>query len=174
MDQPRVADIGTGSGNIAVAVAKQHPGARVTAADLSPDALAVASRNAQRHGVHQRVEFLAGDLFQPIRPEMRFDFILSNPPYIPEAELPCLPSGVRDFEPRLALSGGSSGYDVFDRLVNEARQHLVAGGRLIVEIGAPQERIAREHISAHAEYELGDTIHDYSGHARVLRARWQP
>jgi release factor glutamine methyltransferase len=174
MDQPRVADIGTGSGNIAVAVAKQHPGARVTAVDLSPDALAVASRNAQRHGVHQRVECLAGDLFQPIRPEMRFDFILSNPPYLSEAELPCLPSGVRDFEPRLALNGGPSGYDVFDRLVNEARRHLVAGGRLIVEIGAPQERVAREHILAHAEYELGDTIHDYSGHARVLRARWQP
>ena len=174
LEQPRVADIGTGSGNIAVAVAKQHHGALVTAVDLSADALAVARRNAERHGVQQRVEFLAGDLFQPIDPEMRFDFILSNPPYIPEAELLRLPSGVRDFEPRLALNGGASGYEVFGRLVNEARRHLVAGGCLIVEIGAPQERVAREHILAHPEYELGDTIHDYSGHARVLRARWQP
>jgi len=174
MSEPRVADIGTGSGNIAVAVAQQHPGARLTAIDLSLDALALARRNAERHGVTQRIHFLLGDLFEPIGADARFDFVLSNPPYIPEAELEQLPCGVRDHEPRLALNGGPSGYEILQRLVAGAPQHLVPGGYLIVEIGAPQEHTARDHILAYAGYQLADTLHDYSGHARVLCARWRP
>jgi release factor glutamine methyltransferase len=172
--EPRVADIGTGSGNIAVTVAQQHPGARVTAIDLSSDALLLARRNAERHGVSRRIDFLLGDLFEPIGAELRFDFVLSNPPYIPESQLGQLPTGVRDHEPRLALNGGPSGYEIFQRLVVGAPRQLVPGGYLIVEIGAPQEHTAREQILAHAGYQLAETIHDYSGHARVLCARWRP
>jgi release factor glutamine methyltransferase len=174
MAQPRIVDIGTGSGNIAVTVGKQHPGAQVTAVDLSPHALAVAGRNATRHGVTERLRFLAGDLFAPIPAGEQFDFVLSNPPYIAHEDIPRLPVGVRDYEPHLALDGGPRGYVVFDRLVAEARDRLVSGGYLIVEIGAPQEEQARRRIAAHAGYQLAETIHDYSGHPRVLRARWQP
>jgi release factor glutamine methyltransferase len=171
MPQPRVLDVGTGSGNLAVAMAHQHKGARVTAIDASPDALAVARRNAAKHGVAERIRFLQGDLLAPLSPEDRFDFILSNPPYIPHEDLEKLPIGVRDYEPRQALDGGAGGFVVFDRLIEQARAHLEPGGYLIVEIGAPQEKPARQRIAALPEYELDDTIHDYSGHPRVLRAR---
>jgi release factor glutamine methyltransferase len=169
--EPRVLDIGTGSGNLAVTVAQQHPGARVTAVDLSPDALAVAARNALRHGVAPRIRFLEGDLFDPIPAGERFDFVLSNPPYIAREDFDCLPPGVRDYEPRLALDGGPGGYAVFDRLLAEAKDYLVPGGQLLVEIGSPQEGPARQRLASHPEYELADTVYDGSRHPRVLRAR---
>jgi release factor glutamine methyltransferase len=171
MDRPRVLDVGTGSGNIAVAVAKRHPGADVTAVDLSPEALAVAARNAQRHDVADRVRFLAGDLFGPVPAGEWFDFVLSNPPYIAREDLDRLPAGVRDYEPRLALDGGPGGFAVFERLVEQAREYLAPGGWLIVEIGAPQEEPARRRLTAVGAYELAPTVYDHSSHPRVLRAR---
>lgn len=171
MTAPRVLDIGTGSGNLAVAIAKHLPTVQVTTIDRSSEALAVAQRNAARHGVAERVRFLQGDLFAPLDKDERFDFVLSNPPYIPHEDLARLPVGVRDYEPHTALDGGPGGFVVFERLVDEARERLVSGGWLLVEIGAPQEQGARERISRLAEYELGPTIHDYSGHPRVLKAR---
>jgi release factor glutamine methyltransferase len=171
MAAPRVLDIGTGSGNLAVAVAKHHKGARVTAVDLSPKALAVAERNAVKHGVKDRVRFLGGDLFAPLPAGERFDFILSNPPYIPRDDIAKLAPGVRDYEPHLALDGGPDGYAVLERLVAGARDWLEPGGYLIVEIGAPQEAEARRRIAAHAGYELAPTVYDYSRHPRVLVAR---
>jgi release factor glutamine methyltransferase len=169
--QPRVLDVGTGSGNIAVAVAKQHPGAVVTAVDKSAAALEVAARNANRHGVAGRVRFLESDLFDALPPSEPFDFILSNPPYIASEDLAGLPVGVRDHEPRLALDGGPGGYAVFDLLIARAPAYLVPGGHLLVEIGAPQEKTARERIAAQGALVLGETVRDYSGHPRVLRAR---
>jgi release factor glutamine methyltransferase len=174
MPEPTVLDIGTGSGNLAVAIARQHKGAKVTAVDLSPEALAVAQRNAAKHGLESRVRFLHGDLFAPVPADERFDFVVSNPPYIPHAEIAQLAPGVRDYEPHLALDGGEDGYAVFDRLVREASAHLKPGGYLIVEIGSPQEGPARQRIQAVAGYELAKTLHDGSGHPRVLRARWRP
>lgn len=170
--EPRVLDVGTGSGAIAVALARQHKGARVTAVDASPEALAVAGRNAARHGVADRVRFLEGDLFAPVVGE-QFDFILSNPPYVAREDLPKLPPGVRDYEPHRALDGGPGGYDVLARLVEGAGAHLADGGHLIVEIGSAQEGPARERIAARAGFTLADTVHDHSGHPRVLRARWR-
>jgi release factor glutamine methyltransferase len=171
--EPRILDLGTGSGNLAVAVAHRHPQARVTAVDLSPEALAVARRNADRHGVADRIRFLVGDLFEPLAVGERFDFVLSNPPYIAREDVERLPPGVRDYEPHLALNGGPGGYAVFDRLVAQAGRFLEPGGYLIVEIGAPQEGPTRQRIADQGGYELGETIHDYSGHPRVLRARWR-
>ena len=173
MPRPRVLDLGTGSGNLAVAVPHQHPGAHVVAVDKSPDALAVAQRNAVKHGVQDRIRFVLGDLFGPLAPDERFDFILSNPPYIPHAELDKLPIGVRDYEPHIALNGGADGFAVFDRIIADAGSYLEPGGYLIVEIGAPQEKPARERIVSLPGFELGDTIRDGSGHPRVLRARWR-
>jgi release factor glutamine methyltransferase len=174
MSAPRVLDIGTGSGNLAVTIAHEHASAEVTAVDLSSEALAVAATNAARHGVAGRVRFLAGDLFDPLSGGDRFDFVVSNPPYIAHEEIPRLPAGVRDYEPHLALDGGPGGYEVFDRLAAAAGQHLKAGGYLVVEIGAPQEQRARQRITSFAAYHLAPTIYDHSGHARVLQARWQP
>ncbi len=173
MTEPRVLDIGTGSGNLALAVAKHHKGARVTAVDLSPKALAVAERNAGKHGVAERVRFLQGDLFAPIPAGERFEFILSNPPYIPRDEIVKLAPGVRDYEPHLALDGGPDGYAVLEQLVAGARAYLEPGGYLIIEIGAPQEVEARRRIAAHTGYELAPTVYDYSRHPRVLVARWK-
>jgi release factor glutamine methyltransferase len=168
---PRIVDIGTGSGNLAVALARQLPAAQVTAIDLSADALAVARRNAEKHGVAQRITFLQGDLFTMLTKAQRFDFVVSNPPYIAEGDLAKLPIGVRDYEPHLALDGGPDGYRVFERLIGDALGYLDAGGWLIIEIGAPQEAQARQRIGSRHEYELAATVFDYSGHPRVLKAR---
>jgi release factor glutamine methyltransferase len=174
MEAPEIVDIGTGSGNIGIAVAHQYPGARVIATDLSSDALALAQRNAEKHHVADRIEFLQGDLFAPVAADKLFDFVLSNPPYIPSAEIPSLPAGVRDYEPHLALDGGADGYQVLERLIGQAKEHLRPGGFLIVEIGAPQELPARQRIQDAGGFGLGPTIYDYSGHARVLRAERKP
>ncbi|HYV36098.1 MAG TPA: peptide chain release factor N(5)-glutamine methyltransferase [Gemmataceae bacterium] len=168
---PRIIDIGTGSGNLAIAIAKRHAGASVTAVDISEDALAVARRNAEKHGVGERIRFLKGDLFGAIGAGETFDFVVSNPPYIPIAEIARLQPGVRDYEPHLALDGGPDGYRIFDRLIEAATAFLTSGGWLIVEIGAPQEERARERLTAHGGYVLADTVRDYSGHPRVLKAR---
>ncbi len=171
LEAPRIIDIGTGSGNLAIAVAKNHPGARVTAVDKSSDALTIAQHNAEKHGVADRVRFVQSDLFSAIAADERFDFVLSNPPYIPHEDLPKLPPGVRDYEPHAALDGGPGGFVVFDKLIDEARAHLAAGGHVIVEIGAPQEKPTRQKLAALLEYELAPTIQDFSGHPRVLSAR---
>ncbi|MCI0681887.1 MAG: peptide chain release factor N(5)-glutamine methyltransferase [Gemmataceae bacterium] len=168
---PRIVDIGTGSGNLAVTLARELPQAAVTAIDRSPDALAVARHNASRHGVAERIRFLEGDLFGTLPPDERFDFVVSNPPYIPHDEIAKLPVGVRSYEPHQALDGGPDGFAVFRRLVEEGRSRLHPGGWLIVEIGAPQEATARQHVEAMPDYELAATVRDYSGHPRVLKAR---
>ena len=165
----RILDIGAGSGCVPVVLAKKLPKADVTAIDLSPDALAVARRNAEKHGV--TVRFLEGDLFAPLGADETFDIITSNPPYIAADDLPKLPIGVRQYEPKLALDGGPDGFVVFDRLIDAARNRLRPGGTLLLEIGSPQEGPARQKLAAFAEYEVGPTVFDHSGHPRVLRAR---
>jgi release factor glutamine methyltransferase len=170
MPAATVLDIGTGSGNLAVAIAHQHQGAKLTAVDISPEALAVARRNAAKHGVASRIEFLQGDLFAPVAGR-QFDFIVCNPPYIPHDGLATLPPGVRDYEPHRALDGGPDGFAVFDRLVREAGNYLRPGSWLLVEIGSPQQKRAREKIESQAGWELMPTIQDRSGHPRVLTAR---
>lgn len=173
MTEPTMVDLGTGSGCIAVAVAKHHKTARVTAVDLSPEALAVAASNADKHGVAERLRLVQGDLFASLPPDERFDFILSNPPYIPHEEIAKLAPGVRDYEPHAALDGGGDGFAVFERLIAEAPAYLKPGGWVLIEIGSPQEGGARERIGRHAGYELEKTVHDGSGHPRVLMARWR-
>lgn len=131
----RVADIGTGSGAIAVALAHRLPGATVVATDISPEALAVAGENAAANGVS--VEFRQGDLLAPLAGE-QFDAILSNPPYIGEAELEGLMPEVRDWEPRVALTPGEDGLEVHRRLAFGAPALLRPGGFLAVEVGIGQ------------------------------------
>ncbi|UFS72451.1 peptide chain release factor N(5)-glutamine methyltransferase [Geomonas sp. RF6] len=130
----RVLDIGTGSGCIAVSVAKALPKAEVSAVDCSAEALAVAKGNAERHGA--AIRFHHGSLFEPVAGE-RFDMILSNPPYIPQGELAALQQEVR-FEPQGALDGGGDGLDFYRRIVRLAPEHLEEKGWLILEVGAGQ------------------------------------
>ncbi len=130
----RQLDLCTGSGCVAVAMARQRPTAQVSASDLSADALVVARSNAQRLGAYN-VAFYTGDLFEPFEGR-RFDVVTANPPYIPTAEIETLMPDVRDHEPRLALEGGADGLDLVRRIVAAAPDHLQSGGLLALEIGA--------------------------------------
>jgi len=168
---PRIVDIGAGSGNLVVALAKQLPAAQFSAIDRSAAALAVAKQNDAKHGVDKNIRFLEGDFFGPLPAAEHFEFVISNPPYIPHDDIAKLSVGVRNYEPHAALDGGPDGFAVFDRLIDSARSWLVPGGWLIVEIGAPQEESARQRIAAMVEYELAATVRDSSGHPRVLKAR---
>ncbi len=168
---PRVLDVGTGSGCIAVSVAKQHTGAMVVAVDVNDHALAVARRNAERHGVADRVTFAAGDLYAGASAAGQFDAILSNPPYIRSSDLPALAAEVRDHEPRAALDGGPDGLAVFDRLIAGAADRLAPGGWLLVEIGFDQEAEALRRLAAVPGLSSGPTIRDADGHPRVVTAR---
>jgi release factor glutamine methyltransferase len=168
---PNAIDIGTGSGNIAIAFAHEHPGARVTAVDVSAEALDLARRNAETHGVINRIRFVQGNLFETVPAGETFDFVLSNPPYIPHDDIVRLPQGVRDYEPHAALDGGPDGFAVFDALLGQSASRLRPGGCMILEIGAPQDKGARDRIEATGSYDSAPTVHDYSGHPRVLIAR---
>ena len=130
-----ILDIGTGSGCVAIAIAKALPEAKVCSVDVSGEALAVARGNAERNGVS--IEFHQGSLFEPFAGR-RFDMIVSNPPYIPAAELPTLQQEVRGFEPMNALDGGEDGLDFYRRITQQAPEHLNPGGWLIFEVGAGQ------------------------------------
>ncbi len=133
----RLLDLCTGSGCVAITMARQRPTSKVTATDLSPDALALARENAQRLGAYN-VAFASGDLFAAVAPSARFDVITANPPYIASTEIPTLQPDVRGFEPLLALDGGADGLDLIRRIVDEAPAHLVPGGALAMEVGAGQ------------------------------------
>jgi release factor glutamine methyltransferase len=170
LPQPRIVDVGTGSGCIPITLAKHLPKAQVTTIDMSPEATGIAKENAGKHLVYDRVRFLQGDVLEPVATET-FEFVVSNPPYIAGEDWDSLPVGVRQYEPRLALDGGPGGFDVFDRLIAQASDRLVPGGWLIIEIGSPQEKQARAKIETVAEYELAPTVLDGSGHPRVLKAR---
>jgi len=169
--KPRVLDVGTGSGCIAVSVAKQHAGATVVAVDVSADALHVARRNAERHGVADRIEFLTSDLYAAVTGAAPFDLIASNPPYIAGDSIAILAREVRDHEPRLALDGGPNGLAVFDRLIAGAADRLAPGGWLLVEIGFDQEPEAVRRLAATPGLVPGPTVRDADGHPRVVTAR---
>ena len=129
----RVADVGTGSGILAVTLASEYPGASVVAVDTSKAALDVARRNAVALGVGERVQFVESDLFAAIDEDADFDVIVSNPPYIPLHEAVALHPQVRDHEPHTALFGGDDGLEIIRRLLPQAADHLVPGGWLLME-----------------------------------------
>lgn len=143
----RMVDLCTGSGCVAVAIARQRPTACVFATDVSPGAIEVARDNAQRLGAYN-VALRVGDLFAPVA-DRRFDVVTANPPYIASGEIPTLQSDIKDFEPRVALDGGADGLDVVRRIVAEAPARLVPGGVLALEIGAGQADATAELLRAH-------------------------
>jgi release factor glutamine methyltransferase len=170
---PRVLDIGTGSGAIAIAIAVNARRARVTAVDISSEALEVASRNAQRHSVEDRVTLRRADCFDVLDsgPALEtFDVIASNPPYLDDSEIAALEADVRSYEPRVALSAGSSGHDILQRILAAARRYLARNGELVMEVGAGQAATVAKLVEA-AGLRVVSVINDFAGHPRVVRAQ---
>ncbi len=170
--RPRLVDVGTGSGCIAVALAAYVPDVRIYALDVSSDALSVAIQNAEHHGVADKITFLQSDLLENL-PE-RVDLVISNPPYIATREWSSLPREVREYEPQLALYGGQDGLDSMGRLLEQAPAYLQLGGAVLVEISATQARSAID--LAHKPFPGADitVLPDLAGHNRVLLIQTRP
>jgi release factor glutamine methyltransferase len=171
MTAPKILDIGTGSGAIAIALAKHLPSAKLTATDLSPEALAVARQNAHALSLADRLRFLNGNLFEPVPADERFDLIVSNPPYIGDEEWDALPASVAKFEPKLALDGGAAGLEVIKKLLVEARAKLNPNGYLLIEIGAGQASAVTELFMAEPGWRTISVMPDHAGLPRVVRAQ---
>ncbi|HWO41218.1 MAG TPA: peptide chain release factor N(5)-glutamine methyltransferase [Candidatus Eisenbacteria bacterium] len=169
---PSILDIGTGSGAIAVSLATELPDATIWATDVSVEALALARGNAWRHGVDGRIHFLQGDLWEALDGvDRRFDLIVSNPPYVPSAEIDRLEPEVSRWEPRLALDGGIDGLDFYRRMVSCAHARLAPGGVLALEIGADMGAPVVSLFQASKRYREVKVVCDYAGRDRVVVAR---
>jgi release factor glutamine methyltransferase len=168
-DEPRIIDIGTGSGAIGVVLAGEIPAARVVATDISEGALETARRNAVRHGVAGRMEFLQGDLYAAA--SGTFDIIVSNPPYIPDDAYPLLPEGIRRFEPPRALIAGPDGIAFHRRIIREGANRLNAGGLVFLEIGEGQKELVEALFRETGFYDTIRFRRDYGGIERVAVAR---
>jgi release factor glutamine methyltransferase len=169
----RVLDIGTGSGAIAISIAHECPRVRMVATDISVDALEIARRNASRHGVAARIEFRRANLFESLdggAPPGSYDLIVSNPPYIEDAELATLEPEVRDYEPCAAFAGGADGLDCYRRIAAGVRSRLAPAGALMVEVGTGQAEAVSDIFAAAGMRRL-DVINDLSAIARVVTAR---
>jgi release factor glutamine methyltransferase len=165
----RILDIGTGSGAIAIALAKEIPGAKVVATDISIAALNLAQKNAATLGLKEKIDFRQGNLFEPV--DGFFNIIVSNPPYIAASDYEDLPACVKAFEPREALFAGESGLEFYEKLIYQADGYLQKNGWLLLEIGAKQEAGIRGIIEGSGFYDRIEMRKDYAGLPRVIKAR---
>jgi release factor glutamine methyltransferase len=165
-------DFGTGSGCIAIAIATQRSSLRIHGLDCSAEALELARENAIHHGVIDRLELRLGADFGVLPPQLRFDLIVSNPPYIATAEIERLSPEVKDHDPRIALDGGPDGLDCYRRIARDAPARLADSGRLFLELGDAQATTVSQLLLDH-NWIVESIENDYSGRERVLRARWQ-
>ena len=164
----QILEIGTGSGAIAVSLAKYNPDWCILATDLSMEALLVAQENARYHGVTDRVSFLQGDLLSVFSSSNKFDWVVSNPPYIPANDLVSLPIEIRKYEPTLALDGGADGLDVIKRIIIEAPTVLKSGGQLAIEMGHEQSGDVQKIADETKIYSNYSIVKDYSGIPRIF------
>ena len=171
IDSPEIniLDIGTGSGAIAIALAKEIPHAKVMATDISLTAVNLAQKNAAALGLKEKIDIRQGNLFEPV--DGIFDIIVCNPPYISAREYEKLPAGVKDYEPREALWAGKSGLEFYEKLIYQAADFLQKNGWLLLEIGAKQEAGVREIIETAGFYDSIEMRRDYAGLPRVMKAR---
>jgi len=161
------ADIGTGSGALAISLALNWPASKIYATDISPSALEVAALNCDRHGVTEQVNLLAGDLLTPL-PEP-VDLIMANLPYISNSEISDLSPEITGYEPRTALDGGERGLDYIERLIQQAQTNVSAGGCLTMEIGTGQEAEISRMVRRSLEGAIFSFIRDYNGTNRVVK-----
>ncbi len=167
-ESPLIVDVGTGSGCIALALAKEKPEAEIHAIDRSPEALVLAQENAKFLGLE--LKFHLGDLLKPLG-DIQADLILSNPPYIPSAAIKGLMSDVREFEPHIALDGGEDGLELIRRLIQQAPPLLREGGALLMEIGFDQGAAVLKILEADGRYVDLEIHRDHASHERVIQAR---
>lgn len=170
LTQPKIVDVGTGSGCIAVTLARELASAQVSALDISPAALAVARRNAARNSVSDRIAFIESDLLGSLSSDQKVDFILSNPPYIAETEMPTLQHEVRDWEPRIALTDFGDGLQFYRRLLAEAPSYLKPGGSLIFEMGYQQAEAIKALVDRNV-WNDPKTLQDLQGIERTMVLR---
>jgi release factor glutamine methyltransferase len=169
--QPATAlDFGTGSGCLAIALAAKCPAAKIVATDISTDALALARENAATNKAADRIEFLPGDRFAALPAGAQFDLIISNPPYIPSAEIATLQPEVRDFDPRGALDGGADGLDFYRKLAMESKPLLKPDGKIMLEFGDGQADAVRNIFEAE-KWIVEAVKEDYSHRQRILIAK---
>ena len=169
--QPSTAlDFGTGSGCLAIALAAKCSSAKIFALDVATDALTLARQNAVANKVASRIEFLQSDRFATLPDAIRFDLIISNPPYVPSAEIESLEPEVRDHDPRLALDGGVDGLDFYRQLATEARKFLKTNGKIMLEFGDGQAE-AIQKIFENQNWVVEAVKDDYSQRPRILIVR---
>jgi release factor glutamine methyltransferase len=166
-----IADVGTGSGCVAIAIAKNFSDCQICATDISPAALRVARINVDQHAMSSRISLTACDLLTGIAEDLRFHMIVSNPPYIGLSEQGTVDESVREYEPHVALYAGNSGTEVIQSLIEAAGKRLVGDGYLIFEISPLIVDRCLQLIRAHAEFEEPVLIKDHSGHKRIVQTR---
>ena len=163
-------DLGTGSGNIAVTLAKHTKNTKIIAIDLSEKALAVAQKNAEKHEVSDRIDFIHSDLFTRLDPKTRFDMIVTNPPYVTTAEYAALAPMVRDYEPKEALLAGADGLDVVRRIVVDAIPLMNPGGNLLMEVSPMIIQAAAQLFSDQKGWTNVRTVSDQMNRPRFVLA----
>jgi release factor glutamine methyltransferase len=166
---PTALDFGTGSGCIAVALAAKSPAAKITALDISPEALNVAQQNASKNNLADRIQFVQGNDFTALPEGDQFDLIISNPPYIPTAEIATLDPEVRDYDPRGALDGGLDGLDFYRKIAAAAKKFLRPEGKLMLEFGDGQGAAIRD-IFTSENWIVEAIREDYNQRERILIA----
>jgi len=167
----RIADLGTGSGVLAVCCAKHLPACSVVALDVSPSALDVAKQNATRHEVAARIEFVCSDLFAECPVTAEFDLFVSNPPYVASSEMADLDAGVRDHEPRLALDGGEQGTEIIERLLPQVAERLKPNGWLLIEVSPTNASRVEQLLATESRFVGHKTIDDLAGLPRIVQAQ---
>jgi release factor glutamine methyltransferase len=169
---PTILDLGTGSGVIAIALAKEIEGATLWASDISFEAIAVARTNAQRHNLERRIRFCQGDLWQPFSDSSTtFDMIISNPPYIRNDAFKSLPPEVRLYEPRVALDGHENGMCFIQRIIEEGATYLEPGGWLLIEMDPDQTERALALIDSAHSFSFRERLADYQKRYRMVKAQ---
>lgn len=166
---PRILDLCTGSGNIAIALTKALPDCKIVASDISKDALCVARTNAKRQGLDSEIEFIESDLFETMAG--KFDLVVSNPPYIAKLEFETLQKEVLE-EPRLALDGGYDGLDFYRRIVSESPAYLKNGSMVVFEIGFGHRAEVIKIIEKDKYFKVEGISKDFNGIDRVITAKW--
>ena len=170
-EPPRVIDLGTGSGAIAVALAKNLPTAQITAVDLSPNALATAKKNAEKHGVANRIAFVESDLFAKIPAGEKFDLLVSNPPYVSRAEYDTLPPMVKNYEPKEALLAGEIGTEIIERILAAAPDFAAPGAKLLLELSPMIADAVEKLADGNTKFAEITVLKDFAGLRRTLSTR---